>query len=187
LILSIPSYKDIAVVPHLFLVVLGGRIKLCNIELHDVRFVVGESIEATYPELKRQWFGLSQGLHLDAYMSVQCIDGFRVKISREVPSKNVNRLWFVNMGAYRADSLAELHHFGLLVAPSAQAAKARAKQRWLKKFLHQHKDDLCAVDNCVAVEKFQSETACDWYVQLEPHPDGLSQAQVPDWFGYRLI
>ena len=26
-----------------------------------------------------------------------------------------------------------------------------------------------------------------WYVQLEPHPDGLSQPQVPDWFGYRRI
>jgi hypothetical protein len=24
-------------------------------------------------------------------------------------------------------------------------------------------------------------------VQLEPHPQGLSQPQVPDWFGYRRI
>ena len=26
-----------------------------------------------------------------------------------------------------------------------------------------------------------------WHVQLEPHPEGLSQSQVPDWFGYRPI
>jgi hypothetical protein len=24
-------------------------------------------------------------------------------------------------------------------------------------------------------------------VQLTPHPEGLSQSQVPDWFGYRPI
>ena len=31
----------------LFLVVLGGRYKGCHIEQHDVRWVVGETIEAT--------------------------------------------------------------------------------------------------------------------------------------------
>jgi hypothetical protein len=34
----------------LFLVVLGGRIEGCLIELHDVRFVVGTSIEDTLPQ-----------------------------------------------------------------------------------------------------------------------------------------
>jgi hypothetical protein len=36
----------------LFLVVLGGRIEGCHIELHDVRFVVGTSIEDTLPQLR---------------------------------------------------------------------------------------------------------------------------------------
>ena len=48
----------------LFLVVLGGRIKGCHVELHDVRWVVGDSIEDTIPELKRQWFGTRRGLHI---------------------------------------------------------------------------------------------------------------------------
>ena len=33
----------------LFAVYLGGRAPKANIELHDVVFVVGESIEQTYP------------------------------------------------------------------------------------------------------------------------------------------
>jgi hypothetical protein len=41
----------------LFLVVLGGRIDGCHIELHDVRFVVGASIDDTLPQLRQQWFG----------------------------------------------------------------------------------------------------------------------------------
>ena len=41
----------------LFLVVLGGRAKLANVELHDVRWVVGSKIEDTYNLLRREWFG----------------------------------------------------------------------------------------------------------------------------------
>ena len=33
---------------HLFLVVLGGRAKKANVELHDVRWVIGSKIEDTY-------------------------------------------------------------------------------------------------------------------------------------------
>ena len=35
----------------LFIVVLGGRSLKGNIEIHDVRWVVGESIEDTFPQL----------------------------------------------------------------------------------------------------------------------------------------
>ena len=42
---------------HLFLVVLGGRVEMANVELHDVRWVVGSKIEDTYDVLRRDWFG----------------------------------------------------------------------------------------------------------------------------------
>jgi len=41
----------------LYLVVLGGRAKKANIELHDVRWVVGSKIEDTYDTLRKDWFG----------------------------------------------------------------------------------------------------------------------------------
>ena len=37
----------------LYLVVLGGKAKKANIELHDVRWVVGSKIEDTYDTLRR--------------------------------------------------------------------------------------------------------------------------------------
>ena len=49
----------------LFLVVLGGRAKKANIELHDVRWVIGSRIEDTFDVLRRDWFGLIDGLHID--------------------------------------------------------------------------------------------------------------------------
>ena len=175
----------------LFLVVLGGRTARSHIELHDVRFVVGRSIDDTLPELRRQWFGQRQGLHLDAWMAVRAIDGWRVRAvpaqSEAAELRRPERLWFVNLGGYRADALAELHHFGLVVARSPQAAKAAAKRQWLQGALQQHKDDLAAVDDCLAIEQLELLDGAGWLVQLEPHPDGFSQPQVPDWFGYRPI
>ena len=43
----------------LYLVVLGGKAKKANIELHDVRWVVGSKIEDTFDTLRKSWFGSS--------------------------------------------------------------------------------------------------------------------------------
>ena len=180
---SSPSLAE----PSLFLVVLGGRAAGCHLELHDVRFVAGTSLEATLPELRRQWFGSRRGLHLDAFLAVRAVDGWMVRLRPEPPVPRPERLWFVNLGAYRPDSLAELHHFGLVVARSPQGAKAAAKRRWLGDALQQHRDDLWAVDDCLALERLAPATGGAWHVALEPHPEGWSQPQVPDWFGYRPI
>ena len=175
----------------LFLAVLGGRTARSLIEVHDVRFVAGTTIDDTIPELRRQWFGRREGLHLDAYMAVRAVDGWVVSLGREPAAPRPERLWFVNLGAYRPDSLAELHHFGLVVANSPQAAKATAKaaakRQWLRGALQQHKDDLCAVDDCLAIEQLELLGGERWHVLLTPHPGGSSQPQVPDWFGYLLI
>ena len=173
--------------PLLFLAVLGGRTATSLIEVHDVRFVAGATIDDTIPELRRQWFGRREGLHLDSYMAVRAIDGWTVRLGRDPAAPRSERLWFVNLGAYRPDSLAELHHFGVVVATSPQAAKAAAKRRWLVGALQRHKDDLCCVDDCLAIEQLELIHGERWYVQLSPDPAGTSQAQVPDWFGYRRL
>jgi hypothetical protein len=67
----------------LFLAVLGGRTNSSTIELHDVRFVAGLTIDDTLGELRRQWFGRREGLHLDSYMAVRAIDGWAVHLVRE--------------------------------------------------------------------------------------------------------
>jgi len=173
--------------PLLWLVVLGGRTATSLIEVHDVRFVAGTTIEDTIPELRRQWFGRREGLHLDAYMAVRAVDGWAVTLGLGLAAPRSERLWFVNLGAYRPDSLAELHHFGLVVASSPQGAKAAAKRQWLRGALQQHKDDLCSVDDCLAIEQLALLDGQRWHVQLTPHPQGSSQPQVPDWFGYRRL
>jgi hypothetical protein len=181
--------------------VLGGRIAGAHIELHDVRFVAGTSIDDTLPQLRRQWFGARKGLHLDSWMTVRFVDGYRV-VLRPEPFAGPERLWFVNMGGYDPQQLAELHAFGLFVATSPQAAKGAARRRLLPEVLERHKDDLHGVetalaggvDDCLEVQLSLADPAAAAAAGEGPRwlavhliPDGREQPQVPDWFGYRLI
>ena len=64
----------------LYLVVLGGRAKKANVEVHDVRWVVGSKIEDTYDTLRKDWFGSPKGLHIDSYKKIQYIDGHKIDL-----------------------------------------------------------------------------------------------------------
>ena len=73
----------------LYLVVLGGRAKKANIELHDVRWVVGSKIEDTYDTLRKEWFGSPKGLHIDSYKKIKYLIDF-IQIMR-LPKKILKR------------------------------------------------------------------------------------------------
>ena len=64
----------------LYLVVLGGRTEKANIELHDVRWVVGSKIEDTFGTLRKDWFGSPKGLHIDSYKKIKYIDGYKINL-----------------------------------------------------------------------------------------------------------
>ena len=100
----------------LYLVVLGGRVKKANIELHDVRWVVGSKIEDTYVTLRNDWFGSLKGLHIDSYKRIQYIDGYKINLinieknkieKKQLVKKNKAKknLWFVNIGGYNPTSM----------------------------------------------------------------------------------
>lgn len=178
--------------PQLFLVVLGGRVAGVHIELHDVRFVAGTTLEDTLPALRRQWFGRRRGLHIDSYMVVRQVGNCAVELRRE-PQDGLQRLWFVNVGGYHPERLAEEHAFGLVVATTAMGAKRQALAAWLPEAVNRHKDDLHPVVGVGAEEALAGVDDClplavvgGWHVHLQPVP-GPPPPQRPDWFGYRPI
>ena len=105
---------------YLFLVVLGGRAKMANVELHDVRWVVGSRIEDTFDELRRDWFGISEGLHVDSYKKINYVDGYKINL-KNIENHTFKKdnlfnghntemnLWFVNIGGYDPSSMQEKH------------------------------------------------------------------------------
>ena len=107
----------------LYMVVLGGRAGMANIELHDVRWVVGQRIEDTYDVLRRDWFGTFEGLHIDSYKKINYVDGYKINLinidnKKFKNNKFFNRnnskknLWFVNIGGYSPNSMQEMYQFG---------------------------------------------------------------------------
>lgn len=165
--------------PKLFMVYLGGTAPKANIELHDVQFVAGESIEDTYDALRDQWFGTRQGMHIDSYLELTHVDGYRVELQEE-RSPQEEKLYFVNFGGYDPSSIAELHQFGVFVAKNPTEAKHRGKATLLSSAIDQHKDDLYDVDDCFVVSEIG-----EFHVHLVP--DATDKPLKPDWFGYRII
>ncbi len=102
----------------LFLVVVGGRSPKANIELHDVRWVIGTKIEDTLEQLRNDYFGSNNGSHIDNYKKVDSIDDYKINLrntmKREAKDKILKKekisnkkLWFVNIGGYDPSSMQE--------------------------------------------------------------------------------
>jgi hypothetical protein len=162
----------------LFAVYLGGRAPKCNTELHDVVFVVGTSIEATYERLMDKWFGDPLRLHIDSWLELNHVDGFRISLEA-APSAGADKLYFINLGAYQPGEFTELHANAFLVGRDEKEIKQRAKGELLRGAVTVHKDDLFDVDDCLKLAEVDG-----LHVHLEPA--GETQPLVPN-NGYHVI
>lgn len=163
----------------LFIVYLGGNAKKANIEIHDVQFVIGKSIEDTYTTLRNNWFGSPIGLHIDSFKELIGIDGHEIEI-KDYPQNIEQSLYFVNIGGYRNNSLQEFHEFGLFVAQNAKGAKNKALKTLLLDSNLTHKDELVKLDNCLQMDKIDK-----YFIHLKRTNQDYDL--TPDWFGYNLI
>jgi hypothetical protein len=183
----------------LYLVVLGGRAKKANIELHDVRWVVGSKIEDTYDTLRKDWFGSSKGLHIDSYKKIKYLDGYKINL-RNIENLKINynkfsnksntktNLWFVNIGGYDPFSMQEKHEFGLVIATSKLEAKNRAKSRWLIGCKKKHKDDIASLETLISCDDCELIKKIDnWEIELTPDKNCIEENNFPDWYGYQKI
>lgn len=137
----------------LFVVMLGGKHPRAKIEVHDVVFAIADSLEATYPQLRQGWFGNPAGLHIDAWMRVDGVEGWKVELSPLAPLPGSPRLYFINLGGYEANTFGEAHHYLLVVAEDKNQAKSRAKQHMLKHWQQAHTDALLDVDDCLPIDQ----------------------------------
>ena len=183
----------------LYLVVLGGRAKKANIELHDVRWVVGSKIEDTYDTLRKDWFGSPKGLHIDSYKKIKYIDGYKINLiyfekdkidKKQLVKKNNAKkyLWFVNIGGYNPTSMQEKHEFGLVIASNKLEAKNIAKSKWLIGCKKKHKDDLASLEMLISFDDCeQIKKIGNWEIELTPDNNFIQENNYPDWYGYQKI
>jgi hypothetical protein len=162
----------------LIAVYLGGRAPKCNTELHDVVFVVGDSVEACYERLMDKWFGDPLRLHVDSWMEIRVVDGYRVTLGKKA-AKGPKRLYFINLGAYLPGQFTELHANAFVVAASEREVKARAKSELLQGTQSVHTDDLYDIDDCLEIAEVDGH-----HIELEATSE--SHAFEPN-NGYHII
>ena len=178
----------------LFIVVLGGRSIKSNIEIHDVRWVLGESLEDTFPELRKQWIGKTNGLHIDSYKRIEYVDGYKITISKSNKKDQVNKnkevesLWFINLGGYDPKKMYEEYEFTLVVAKKAIEAKKKAKRNWITNLKSKHNDNFSDINNFEQIDNIHSiKKIKSWEIKLIPDPYKRNEKLIPDWYGYMRI
>jgi hypothetical protein len=162
----------------LLAVYLGGRAPRCNTELHDVVFVVGESIEACYERLMDKWFGNPLRLHIDSWMELRLVDGHRISL-KPTSNAGAKKLYFINLGAYLPGQFTELHANAFVIAASEAEVKQRAKAELLRGTQSVHTDDLYDVDDCLEIVEVDGH-----HIHLEPTAE---KAVLKPQNGYHII
>ena len=137
---------------HLYIVLLGGKHPRASIEVHDICAALGERLEDTYADLRQHWFGKPEGLHIDAWMRVEGIDGYRLQFANSAPAADEPRLYLINLGGYEPQEFGEAHRYVLVTATNAQEAKRKGKAQVLASWHKLHTDAVIDVDDCLPVD-----------------------------------
>jgi len=148
----------------LFAIYIGGELKGANIELHDMRFVVAPSIADTYEELKRQWWGIPQSLHIDCWAEISEVDGYKVELRPE-PFNGPEKLFYVNLGGYDTAEFIEQHKNVFIVAGSVPEAKKKAIKH-AKQWKVPHRDEMYEAEQAFSLSDIGASERL--YVHLTP-------------------
>lgn len=137
---------------HLFIVYIGGSHKQSLIELHDMRFVIGNSIEDTYNLLRQSWWGIPKSLHIDAWGCLNYADGHQISISEQPPEEGARKLYFLNLGGYDNQEFTELHKNLFVVATDPKEARQKAL-KYVREWRSPHKDFMYEVDSVLDLNR----------------------------------
>ncbi|WP_454783590.1 DUF1543 domain-containing protein [Legionella sp. WA2022007384] len=148
---------------NLFVIYIGGSHPDSLIELHDLRFIVANSIEDTYDALRKSWWGIPKSLHIDAWGILNYADGYGIQISQEQSEDRGNKLFFVNLGGYDKKQFTELHKNIFVVAANEFEAKQKALTQ-ISDWESPHRDYLYEVDNLLNINSLLKNEG--YYVHL---------------------
>ncbi len=104
--------------PKLFMLLVGCTPAGRNIEQHDVFFGIGETIKDLVPAVINFWPEAKGNLHFDAWREVTCVCGQRVSIipAEEDEPDSPRKLFFINLGGYKAGEFEEFHYKMIIAA-----------------------------------------------------------------------
>jgi len=118
----------------------------------------------TYDQLRKQWWGTPDSLHVDCWAELDHADGYDVQLKPE-PFLGKEKLYYVNLGGYDDSDFLERHKNVFVVAPTLAVAKTRAlhaHQGWKQL----HRDELYEAEQAFCLADAIGEQRL--YVHLLP-------------------
>lgn len=138
---------------NLYLFYCGGKAEGARIEMYDVIIAVGEDVKYCYPQIQQKWFGKKEKLHIDGYILIDGLEGYRVELQPKSDQlfKPEKKLYFVNLGGTVKGDLYE-HHEGILtIAGSNMGAMSRARSLSKGGYEDKHVDNILDVDDLISI------------------------------------
>ncbi len=138
----------------LYMLLLGCTPAGRHTEQHDIFFTVGKCLKDTIPDIQQFWPG-SGPMHLDAWREVTHTEGYRISVipkdQEDQSGSGAQRLFFINLGGYKAGEFDEYHYRMLLVGKDKSEVIRKAKQTTFYKHTgfkgaESHIDDKYGVD-----------------------------------------
>lgn len=164
----------------LFALYLGGRALGCSVEVHDVVFCIAKTLEETYPTVIKKWFGDPCQVHIDSYIELTHVDGYRIELSEEIVDQE-NKLFFVQFGGYLHGLFGEIHKSIFLVAKDQGEAIRRGKEILNLGLYQEHLDECLDIENLTTISKIEG-----YYLIFIPDLERPSSAACPGYQSLRV-
>lgn len=120
----------------IFMIGMGGSVEGANIEVHDMQFIKASSLEDTFDEVIKRWYGTS--LHIDSYQELKYINGYEVDLNK----KSSKKLFMIVYGGYNPLFVDEVHRYNFVLANSKEEAKKLGKENMS---LYEHIDHIDSI------------------------------------------
>ena len=130
---------------NLFMIGLGGKAPNCNIEVHDLQFVIANSIEETHDQLRENWYGIEKSLHMDSYYVLEGIEGYEITL-KETSNESELSLYMINFGGYLKRTVFEIHEVIIVAATSEKEARSIAMEKFDEALNLIHVDNILKLD-----------------------------------------
>ncbi len=121
--------------PKLYMILLGCTPPGRHTEQHDLFFTINHSLQQAIPAINNFWPEVAGKIHIDAWREVTEVNGFKVEVvaKNDAPADQSLKLFFINLGGYKAGEFDEPHYKLLVVAENLSDAIKQAKHTaWYK-------------------------------------------------------
>lgn len=121
---------DLNATPKLFMLLLGSKAPKRNVEQHDYFFGIAHALKELVPDIKAFWPEAGNSIHVDGWREVTAVGEYEIKVGlkADTTSPALKKLFFINLGGYQSNKLAEQHYIVLSVNNDRAHAVQEAKK-----------------------------------------------------------